>query len=141
MTGNEILAILMLMAFFGLLLAGVPVAITLATSGFVFGMLGFGVGLFHLLPARIYGVVSNYQWLAIPLFVFMGVMLEKSRLAEDLLDVVGHLAGGLRGGMALGIIGVGVLMGAAPHCPKFPRSSVKSAISTTSLSSKSARGS
>src|SRR5688572_515716 len=63
-------------------------------------------------PARIYGVVANYQWLAIPLFVFMGVMLEKSRLADDLLDVVGHLAGGLRGGMALGIIGVGVLMGA-----------------------------
>jgi hypothetical protein len=60
----------------------------------------------------VYGVVANYQWLAIPLFVFMGVMLEKSRLADDLLDVVGHLAGGLRGGMALGIIGVGVLMGA-----------------------------
>ena len=70
------------------------------------------MGLFNLLPARIYGVVANYQWLAIPLFVFMGVMLEKSRLADDLLDVVGHLAGGLRGGMALGIIGVGVLMGA-----------------------------
>jgi tripartite ATP-independent transporter DctM subunit len=111
-TGNEILAILMLVAFFGLLMAGVPVAITLATSGFVFGVLGFGMGLFNLLPARIYGVVANYQWLAIPLFVFMGVMLEKSRLAEDLLDVVGHLAGGLKGGMALGIIGVGVLMGA-----------------------------
>ncbi len=57
-------------------------------------------------------MVANYQWLAIPLFVFMGVMLEKSRLADDLLDVVGHIAGGLRGGMALGIIGVGVLMGA-----------------------------
>jgi tripartite ATP-independent transporter DctM subunit len=112
MSGTEILAILMLVAFFALLMAGVPVAITLATSGFVFGVLGFGTGLFNLLPARIYGVVSNYQWLAIPLFVFMGVMLEKSRLAEDLLDVVGHLAGGLRGGMALGIIGVGVLMGA-----------------------------
>jgi len=112
MSGNEILAILMLVAFFGLLMAGVPVAITLATSGFAFGFLGFGTGLFNLLPARIYGVVSNYQWLAIPLFVFMGVMLEKSRLAEDLLDVVGHLAGGLKGGMALGIIGVGVLMGA-----------------------------
>ena len=112
MTGTEILAILMLVAFFGLLMAGVPVALTLATSGFVFGFLGFGTGLFNLLPARIYGVVSNYQWLAIPLFVFMGVMLEKSRLAEDLLDVVGHLAGGLKGGMALGIIGVGVLMGA-----------------------------
>jgi tripartite ATP-independent transporter DctM subunit len=112
MSGTELLAILMLVAFFGLLMAGVPVAITLATTGFVFGVLGFGTGLFNLLPARIFGVVSNYLWLAIPLFVFMGVMLEKSRLAEDLLDVVGHLAGGLRGGMALGIIGVGVLMGA-----------------------------
>jgi tripartite ATP-independent transporter DctM subunit len=112
MSGTEVLAILMLVAFFGMLMAGVPVAITLATSGFVFGVLGFGTGLFNLLPARIFGVVANYQWLAIPLFVFMGVMLERSRLAEDLLDVVGHLAGGLRGGMALGIIGVGVLMGA-----------------------------
>jgi tripartite ATP-independent transporter DctM subunit len=112
MSGTEILAILMLVAFFGMLMAGVPVAITLAATGFVFGFLGFGAGLFNLLPARIFGVVSNYLWLAIPLFVFMGVMLEKSRLAEDLLDVVGHFAGGLRGGMALGIIGVGVLMGA-----------------------------
>ena len=112
MSGQEILALLMLGSFFVLLMAGVPVAITLATVGFGFGALGFGTGLFNLLPSRIYGVVANYQWLAIPLFVFMGVMLEKSRLADDLLDVVGHLAGGLRGGMALGIIGVGVLMGA-----------------------------
>ena len=112
MSGTEALAILMLAAFFALLMAGIPVALTLATTGFVFGFLGFGTGLFNLLPARIYGVVANYQWLAIPLFVFMGVMLEKSRLADDLLDVVGHIAGGLRGGMALGIIGVGVLMGA-----------------------------
>jgi len=111
-SGTELLAILMLVAFFGMLLAGIPVALVLATSGFVFGILGFGTGLFNLVPARIYGVVTNYLWLAIPLFVFMGVMLEKSRLAEDLLDVVGHLAGGLKGGMALGIIGVGVLMGA-----------------------------
>ncbi|MGE0357172.1 MAG: TRAP transporter large permease subunit [Burkholderiales bacterium] len=112
MSGQEILALLMLGSFFVLLLAGIPVALTLATVGFVFGWLGFGAGLFNLLPPRIFGVVANYQWLAIPLFVFMGVMLEKSRLADDLLDVVGHLAGGLRGGMALGIIGVGVLMGA-----------------------------
>ena len=112
MSGQEILALCMLGSFFVLLMVGVPVAITLGTVGFVFGALGFGTGLFNLLPARIYGVVANYQWLAIPLFVFMGVMLEKSRLADDLLDVVGHLAGGLRGGMALGIIGVGVLMGA-----------------------------
>lgn len=112
MSGTEILVILMLVAFFALLMLGVPVALTLATTGFVFGFLGFGPDLFNLLPARIYGVVANYQWLAIPLFVFMGVMLEKSRLADDLLDVVGHIAGGLRGGMAIGIIAVGVLMGA-----------------------------
>jgi tripartite ATP-independent transporter DctM subunit len=108
----EVLAIGLLCGFFALLMIGIPVGITLAASGFIFGFMGFGESLFHLLPARIYGVAANYQWLAIPLFVFMGVMLEKSRLAEDLLDVIGHLAGGLRGGMALGIIGVGVLMGA-----------------------------
>ncbi|MBX9728060.1 MAG: TRAP transporter large permease subunit, partial [Sphingopyxis sp.] len=112
MSGSEILVILMLCGFFALLVSGVPVALTLATTGFLFGVMGFGPDLFNLLPARIYGVVANYQWLAIPLFVFMGVMLEKSRLADDLLDVVGHLAGGLRGGMAIGIIAVGVLMGA-----------------------------
>lgn len=112
MSPQEWLAIGLLAGFFALLMLGVPVGITLVASGFLFGFLGFGETLFHLLPARIYGVVANYQWLAIPLFVFMGVMLEKSRLAEDLLDVIGHLAGGLRGGMALGIIGVGVLMGA-----------------------------
>lgn len=108
----ELLATCMLLAFFALLMIGIPVALTLATVGFVFGVMGFGTTLFNLLPARVYGVVANYQWLAIPLFVFMGMMLEKSRLADDLLDVVGHLAGNLRGGMALGIIGVGVLMGA-----------------------------
>jgi tripartite ATP-independent transporter DctM subunit len=111
-TGVEWLCIGMLVSFFVLLLMGIPVALTLGTVGLVFGVLGFGTGLFNLVPARIFGVVANYQWLAIPLFVFMGVMLEKSRLADDLLDVVGHIAGGLRGGMAIGIIGVGVLMGA-----------------------------
>ena len=75
MSFTEVLAILMLVAFFVLLMAGVPVALTLATTGFVFGVIGFGPGLFNLLPARIYGVVANYQWLAIPLFVFMGVMI------------------------------------------------------------------
>jgi len=112
MSLNEWLAIGLLLGFFALLMVGIPVGITLATAGFVFGFMGFGESLFNLLPARVYGVVANYQWLAIPMFVFMGVMLEKSRLAEDLLDVIGHLAGGLRGGMALGIIVVGVLMGA-----------------------------
>ncbi len=105
-------AILMLVGFFALLMLGVPVATTLATVGFIFGYLGFGDGLFSLLPARFYGIVAGYQWMAIPLFVFMGVMLEKSRLADDLLDVMGHIAGGVRGGMGVGIILFGVLMGA-----------------------------
>jgi tripartite ATP-independent transporter DctM subunit len=109
---TQTLAILMLVAFFALLMIGVPVAITLATVGFVFGWLGFGDSLFNLLPARVFGVVAGYQWMSIPLFVFMGVMLEKSRLADDLLDVMGHLAGGVRGGMGVGIILFGVLMGA-----------------------------
>ena len=108
----EILAILMLVSFFVLLLAGIPVALTLATTGFVFGYLGFGTLLFNLLPHRIFGVVTNSTLLAIPLFVFMGMMLEKSRLAEDLMDVIGHAAGSLRGGLGIGIILVGVLMGA-----------------------------
>ncbi len=113
MIDNEILAILMLAGFFGLLVIGIPVGLTLATTGFMFGYLGFGPLLFNLLPARIYGVVTNYTLLAIPLFVFMGVMLEKSRLAEDLMEVLGLAAGKLRGGMGLAIILVGVLMGAS----------------------------
>jgi tripartite ATP-independent transporter DctM subunit len=112
MAYTEILAILCIVSFFAMLMIGVPVALTLAISGFVFGYLGFGPLLFNLLPARIYGTVTNYTLIAIPLFVFMGVMLEKSRLADDLMDVIGHLAGGLRGGMGIGIILVGVLMGA-----------------------------
>ncbi|MBM3406812.1 MAG: TRAP transporter large permease subunit [Betaproteobacteria bacterium] len=108
----QTLALLMLAAFFALLLVGIPVATTLAVVGFVFGWIGFGDSLFNLLPARFYGIVSGYQWMAIPLFVFMGVMLEKSRLADDLLDVMGLVAGGVRGGMGVGIILFGVLMGA-----------------------------
>lgn len=109
---NEILAIASIASFFVLLFVGVPVAITLAVVGFVFGYLGFGATLFNLLPARIFGVTANYTLIAIPLFVFMGVMLEKSRVAEELMDVIGHLAGGLRGGLGIGIILFGVLMGA-----------------------------
>ena len=108
----QTLAILMLVSFFALLMIGIPVAITLTVTGFVFGYLGFGSQLFNLLPARIYGVVTGYQWLAIPLFIFMGLALEKSKLADDLLDVIGHIAGGLRGGMGIGIVLFGALMGA-----------------------------
>jgi tripartite ATP-independent transporter DctM subunit len=113
MSPHEWLALSMVGGFFFLLVLGVPVGISLAVSGFAFGLAGFGTGLFHLLPARIYGVATNYTLLALPLFIFMGVTLEKSRLAEELVDVIGHAMGGLRGGMGLAIVLVGVLMGAA----------------------------
>ncbi|MGQ9370618.1 TRAP transporter large permease [Azospirillum sp. A39] len=109
---NEMLAIGCILSFFAMLAIGIPVALTLAVSGFVFGWLGFGPLLFNLLPARIFGVTANYTLIAIPLFVFMGVMLEKSRIADELMEVIGHVSGGVRGGMGVGIVIVGVLMGA-----------------------------
>jgi tripartite ATP-independent transporter DctM subunit len=113
MTGMEMLAIGMIVAFFAMLMIGIPVGVALATTAVVFGYIGFGPALFNLLPARIYGVVTNYTLMAIPLFVFMGVMLEKSGLAHDLIDVVGHLFGNMSGGMGIAIILVGVMLGAA----------------------------
>ena len=111
--GEMIFPVLMALFLFFLLFIGFPVAIALATSGFLFTFLAGEFALFNLLPIRIFGVVDNQTLMAIPLFVFMGVMLERSRMAEDLLDVIGHAAGGLRGGMGLAIILVGVLMGAS----------------------------
>ena len=110
---NETLAILMGLSFFVLLFIGIPVAIALATAGLLFGYLGFGMTLFNLLPLRIFGLMENYTLMAIPLFVFIGVMLERSKIADEMLDVIGHAMGGLRGGMGLAIILVGVLMGAS----------------------------
>ncbi|MDG6774873.1 TRAP transporter large permease subunit [Thiomicrorhabdus sp. ZW0627] len=109
----QFLAILMVISLFTLILVGVPVAFAIAAAGLGFGLIGMGFDLFNLLPARIFGVLTNYTLLAIPLFVFMGVMLEKSRLAEKMLDVLGHLAGKTPGGMAIAIVVVGVLMGAS----------------------------
>jgi len=111
--GTEYLAIVMVVSLFALILVGIPVPFALALSGVVFGLIGFGTDLFNLVPMRIYGVATNYTMLAIPLFVFMGVLLEKSRLAERMLDVVAHLAGRHSGGMAIAIVMVGILMGAS----------------------------
>ncbi|MBR9883571.1 MAG: TRAP transporter large permease subunit [Oceanospirillales bacterium] len=113
MMGNEWLVLGMIAGFLSLMVVGIPVAIALAVSGFIAGYLGFGSMLFQLMPARLFGVVTNYTLLAIPLFVFMGVMLEKSRVAEDMLETIGKAMGGVNGGMGLAIILVGVLMGAS----------------------------
>ena len=110
---NEVLAIVMVVSLFGLILGGIPVPFALAASGILFGVVGFGFDLFNLLPLRLFGVATNYSLLAIPLFVFMGVLLEKSRMAERMLDVIGHMAGKRAGGMAMAIVFVGVLMGAS----------------------------
>jgi len=113
MSPNEILAILMVGSFLTLLIVGLPVGIAIASSALVFGYIGFGPMLFNLLPARIYGVATNYTLMAIPLFVFMGVMLERSKLAEELLDVIGHVFGGMPGGMLIATLLVGVLLSAS----------------------------
>lgn len=113
MSPSELMAIAMVVVFFAMLIIGIPVGIGLAISAIFFGYIGFGPLLFNLLPSRVYGVVTNYTLMAIPLFVFMGVMLEKSRLAEELIDVVGHLFGRISGGMGVAIVFVGVLLGAA----------------------------
>jgi tripartite ATP-independent transporter DctM subunit len=109
----EYFALMMVGAFFVLVLSGMPVAFAIAAVGFVFGFIGFEGWLFELLPARIFGTISNYTLLAIPLFVFMGVMLDKTRVAERMLEVIGYASGALPGGMALAVIAVGVLLGAA----------------------------
>ncbi|MCC5812882.1 MAG: TRAP transporter large permease subunit [Ectothiorhodospiraceae bacterium] len=111
--GLETLAILMVVSFFVLILLGIPIALAIAASGLIFGYLGFGPGLFALLPSRVYGVITNYTLMAIPLFVFMGVMLEKSRISERMLDVAARTMGNMPGGMTLAIVVVGVLMGAS----------------------------
>jgi tripartite ATP-independent transporter DctM subunit len=111
--GDMIFPVLMGLFLFFLLFLGFRVAIALAASGFLFSYLAGEFSLFNLLPIRIFGVVDNQTLMAIPLFVFMGVMLERSRMAEELLDAIGHAAGALRGGMGLAIILVGVLMGAS----------------------------
>jgi tripartite ATP-independent transporter DctM subunit len=109
----EYIALMMVGAFFVLVLSGMPVAFAIAAVGFVFGFIGFEGWLFELLPSRIFGTISNYTLLAIPLFVFMGVMLDKTRVAERMLEVIGYASGALPGGMALAVIAVGVLLGAA----------------------------
>jgi tripartite ATP-independent transporter DctM subunit len=108
----------MVLAVCALLLVGYPVAITLAGVSLGFASLGAALGimafaLLGALPARIFGIMTNDVLLAIPLFIFMGVMLERSRVAEELLETMGRLFGRLPGGLGISVIIVGVLLAAA----------------------------
>lgn len=96
-----------------MLLMGFPVAFTLGGVSFIFGILTFGLNFFNLLPMRVWGIMNNYILLAVPLFIFMGVMFEKSGLAEELLETMALLFGRLRGGMAISVLVVGALLAAA----------------------------
>jgi len=115
---TEILAVLMVAAVIAALMAGYPVALTLAGVSLAFAILGHALGAMNLvilgaLPQRIFGVMTNDVLLAIPLFIFMGVMLEQSRIAEDLLERMGRLFGSLRGGLGFSVVIVGALLAAS----------------------------
>ncbi len=101
-----------------IMILGYPIAFSLAALGLAYAMLGIWLGLFtpaflQALPERLFSVLANETLLAIPFFAFMGLVLERSRMAEDLLDTIGRLFGPLRGGLAYAVIFVGALLAAA----------------------------
>ena len=113
----EMMAPLMFAALVVFLLLGYPVAFSLAANGLLFGIISIQMGLFTpdllgALPQRIFGIMQNETLLAIPFFTFMGLILERSGLAEDLLDTIGQLFGPLRGGVAFAVIFVGAILAA-----------------------------
>jgi tripartite ATP-independent transporter DctM subunit len=113
----ELMAPLMFAALVVFLLIGYPVAFALAAVGMLFAFVGVELGMLHpgflqALPERIFGIMSNQTLLAIPFFTFMGIILERSGMAEDLLDTIGRLFGPVRGGVAFAVIVVGALLAA-----------------------------
>lgn len=112
------LAPLMFLTALVLIFSGYPVAFALGGTALIFAILGVVLGYFDwsllfALPDRAFGIMSNYVLLAVPFFIFMGTVLERSRMAEDLLQTIGMLFGPLRGGLALAVVWVGTLLAAA----------------------------
>ena len=116
---GEVLVIVMFVTTFACLLAGFPVAFTLSGVAALFGLFSYAFGVFDIsfmraMPQRIFGnAMWNEVLIAVPLFIFMGVMLERSKVAEELLEAMGRLFGGLRGGIGLSVIAVGALLAAS----------------------------
>jgi tripartite ATP-independent transporter DctM subunit len=113
----DLMAPLMFGGLVVFLLIGYPVAFSLAFTGLFFGVVGMQLGLLHpsllqALPERVLGIMANSTLLAIPFFTFMGLILERSGMAEDLLDTIGQLFGSLRGGLAYAVVFVGALLAA-----------------------------
>jgi len=114
----DLLGPLMFVVVFLLIFLGYPVAFSLGGAALIFAVIGTEAGYFGwdymaLFPERVFGVMSNQVLLAVPFFIFMGTMLERSRLAEDLLRTIGLLFGPVRGGLALAVVFVGALLAAA----------------------------
>jgi tripartite ATP-independent transporter DctM subunit len=118
LTVGDILSILLFLSVLGTLLIGYPIAITLAGTSLIFAFIGNQLGTFDYailngLPLRYLGTMTNDVLVAVPLFIFMGLVLEKSGLAEALLTTMGQLFGPLRGGLAFSVIIVGALLAAS----------------------------
>ena len=101
-----------------ILMAGFPVAFGLAGGALLFAAVGYAAGLFDssflgAIPARIYGIMTNETLLAVPLFVFMGVVLERGKISEELLEAMGRLFGKIRGGLAVSVCVVGAILAAS----------------------------
>ncbi len=109
----EALALILFLSIFLLILFGFPVAFTLGGVSVLFGLAVFGPDFFYLLALRVYGTMNNYVLLAVPLFIYMGIMLEKSGLAESLLETMALLFGKLRGGLAISVVVVGAMLAAS----------------------------
>jgi tripartite ATP-independent transporter DctM subunit len=109
----ELSPLAMFAALFVLLVAGYPVAFTIGAVALAFGAIFLGVEFFDLLPLRIWGIMSNFSLLAVPLFIFMGVVLERTGLAEDLLETMGQVFGRIRGGLAVTVVAVGAILAAS----------------------------
>ena len=114
----EILSIIMFLTTLGLLLFGFPVAFTLAGSALIFGFLGDALEVFNFrmigfFPQRIFGTMINEPLVAVPLFIFMGIMLEKTKIAAGLLQSIGELFGSTKGGLGIGVVIVGMLLAAS----------------------------
>ncbi len=110
---TEAMPLILFGVLFILLLLGFPVAFTLGGVSFILGYFTFGSTFFNLLPLRIWGVMTNYVLIAVPLFVYMGVMLEKSNIAFKLLEAMGKLFGKRAGGLGISVIIVGALLAAS----------------------------
>jgi len=103
---------LMFLTLMLMLLLGYPVAFTLGAVALLYGGIFLGVDFFYLLPLQIWGVMTNFTLLAVPLFILMGIILDKSGLAADLLETMGQLFGRVRGGLAISVVLVGALLAA-----------------------------